>query len=344
MPVKYLAVLWLVTFCFVMFSCKAKALDTRDLESLELIDLSDMSFFEKVDITIDQQQLIKEYLNKANGEWWTYEFLDAFTSHVSPVVFARVSMLLDESKSKSFVLQQRERLLNGEPKIATQQSKMVAIDLDRIYEIPIKFDRKNQGLKFNFSRCQSPGVWLDFDGDNEKELIILKGYESQFDSYGLVYDHYKAYFINGISIWSEWLLNKDYSKVTKTSESLPRITGLNNGGNGFFSVLYDKNNELSKSTGLGLIRENSIFFFRVNEKHPEKNHSYILIWSRVSRPYNFKEFRKNESYQLIYQYTPEKDISVNKLTVNDIELANLIDHFSLTFDDGLRLDNLCTSE
>ena len=184
-------------------------------ENYKLIDLSSLNMSKKVDLITTQRKHVFDYLGEKYGDWWDYKIIDALQAPLVDRAFVKVEMYLKDEKTKEFVIRQSQLLKSGRSKEQTQHNKMIVLEFDKVYELPIAIDHKNKGLAFQFSNCLSEGVLasIDLNKDDVYELIVLKGYESTHNDYGATYNHYRLYLLSDKLLFDDWLQNQDYENL-----------------------------------------------------------------------------------------------------------------------------------
>ena len=322
-------------------------------ENYKLIDLSSLNMSKKVDLITTQRKHVFDYLGEKYGDWWDYKIIDALQAPLVDRAFVKVEMYLKDEKTKEFVIRQSQLLKSGRSKEQTQHNKMIVLEFDKVYELPIAIDHKNKGLAFQFSNCLSEGVLasIDLNKDDVYELIVLKGYESTHNDYGATYNHYRLYLLSDKLLFDDWLQNQDYENLQIGEKKQPKITGLNNGNEGIFSVLYDKDNVLVKSDRLGLIRKNSLFVFNnTNDQSKTGNKQLVVVWSKIYRPpINYVKgakgkdgkFEFSEEHFELFEGNIETKGAFVKKTVPEKMTKVFLSSYGLSFDDGLTMDRLC---
>ncbi len=345
MPVKYIVRIICLTLTLTSSAVNASEPETVNFELLKQNSLNSSN---SVKIDKIQAQLVFDFLTQKYDDWWEYDITSAYTVPYVKGVFVKVVMNLREEKFKAFKERQSDRVMKGLSREATgYDDKMVIINADRIYELPIQGDLKNQGLKFQFSYCTGEETLksLDLNQDGKHELLVLKGYEGGFNNYYAVYNHYKLYYFDQEILLDTWLTNIDYSALAVGEAKNPNITGLNNGVESIFSVYYDEGTLLVKKDRLGLMRENSLFFLNhIDQQNPANNKQLIFVWSKIYRPSPDlvnRDFIETEEYFQLYEGRIATKKPFVEKAITKEQVASFIKEYNLIFEDGLTKKNYC---
>lgn len=349
--------LWGMLSCFLIAG--AAQVSASD-QSVALAEYRHVSFDgigkpEKVELTIVQEKMIDAFVLKQYGKFFDYNVLGVYTVD-ERYFYVKLYLMMKEEYGTEWLQLQRERAMSGKSRqpILTYDFAVIDTEEAKVFPLGISYKPEDGVVRFHFGNCLNElfAFESDINLDGKKELFFIRGYESGFDAFSSVFNHYKLYLLTDYNtlLFQEWLSNIDHSYIRPDEYKKPNITGM--AGSQVtpehYEIKYDGYDEFVKTDRSGLRRYNSQFIFDYIDKDDKGiSKQLVLVWSKIYRPSpdpKVREFVLTEERFKWYEGDVLKKTAFVEKSVTEEAFKAFLAGYNLSFDDGLTEKRLCGVE
>lgn len=349
--------LWAILSCFLIAGVVQVTANAQDVPLTEYrnVTFNELSRPKKVDLNIEQEKLVDDFVLKQHGKFFNYENYGAYAVNDRFVYVKLYLMLKDEVVSEWRKLQ-RQKALRGQKRQQSLFYDFVVIDTQKAkaFSLGITYKPEDGALRFSYlSYLNEQFVFeKDINQDGVNELFFIRGYESGFDFFNTAFNQYKLYLLADYNslLFQEWVKNIDHGSIPQdislSERKKPNITGL--AGTEldlFYTIKYDDYEDLIKDDKSGLKRYNSQFYFNYIDKDERGiSKQLILVWSKIYRASaksNESEFGLTEEHFKWYEGDVTKKTAFVEKPVTEEAFKEFLANYNLSFDDGLTGKRLC---
>lgn len=346
-------IFWCV-FSFLLFAgVQVAASDQKEfLDEYHHVSFDDIKKPKKVDLNLAQETLVGKFVLEQYGKFFDHKILGVYAVD-NRFIYVKLYLMLKEEHGTEWLQLQRARVINGESRQSTLIYDFAVIDMEEheVFPLGINYRPEDGVIRFHFGGCLNDKFAFesDINGDGEKELFFIRGYEAGTDAYTSVFSHYKLYLLADYNtlLFDEWLLNIDHSYREPNSRKKPNITGM--AGSQItpehYEIKYDGYDDFVRTDRSGLRRLNSQFYFNYIDKDGRGiSKQLVLVWSKIYRPSPDPKERDfvmtEERFKWYEGDVSNKEAFVEKPVTEEYFKAFLA-NYSLSFDDGLTEKRLC---